>query len=143
MPRVSLIVRNMPRLSLPRFTRPEMKSIGEAVKDAEIARIKSATKPDGSQAAPLSRRYAISKTRRTGRNKRDWTLSGGMLDSLRATASSPTKAIIKFSAEQQQKAIIRERKDEMFDLSNRGEKAGANIASLHWDKAVRRANKGR
>lgn len=145
----SKIVR-VPKIGAPRFTRTEMREIGDAVKDEEIARIRSARKVDGNPAAPLKVKhrksgapygYAIEKQKKKGRNKRDWKWSGDMLESLKTTVSDPTRAVIKFSAAQIKKAAIRDAKDQMFGLSGRGEKSGVSVAAKYLDKAIQRATK--
>jgi len=131
-----------------------MREIAEAAKDAEVARIKSAKKPDLSPAKPLmvkvaksGRRYgyAIWKQRKSGRNKRDWYGLGNnpehMMDALRVTVSNPELSIIKFPNSVYKRAIIRELADEMFDLSRLGEKAGYETAAKYLEKALKRAVK--
>lgn len=147
--RATIKVTRAPRLDIPRFTRNEMRDITESVKDAEVGRIKEAKLPDGSPARPLAvverngRRsgYAIQKQRKTGRNRRDWTFTGAMLNGLKVTVSDPSTGIIKFSSDQVRKAAIRQASDEMFDLSADGEKAGSKTAAQYLDKAIVRANR--
>ena len=142
------------KLGAPRFTRAEMREIGDSVRDEEVKRIGQALKADLTPAAPLAvhqyirkdgtpgrrRGYAIDKQRKKGTNKRDWKWSGDMLDSLKTTVSDPTRAVIKFASGQAKKAVIRDAKDDMFGLSKRGEVSGGTIAKRYLPRALKRAN---
>ena len=137
---LKLKINRTPRISSIRFTRSEMREIGTAVRDAEVDRIHQGLKPDLSAAKPLSRGYAITKTRKTGgRAIRDWRLKNDLPASLKVTVASPELAIIKFPAETVRKALVRERSDDMFSMSERGEDAGNKLAQNYLEKAVKRA----
>ena len=153
MPGISAKVLRAPRIGDIRFTRTEMRNILDATSDAEVKRIRSAQKLDLSAANPLKVNvsakgwpygYAIDKTKRTGRNRRDWYGVPGrnpehMLDALRSTVQSGTSGTIKFPASVAKRAAIREANDDMFSLSILGEKAGFDEAQKYIDKALKRA----
>lgn len=147
--RATIKVTRAPRLDIPRLTRNETRQVVTVVSGVVKAGISAGDLPNGSPARPLAVRerngrrsgYAIFKQRKTGRNKRDWNLTGAMMGSLRVTVSDPAVGIIKFGADQNNKAAIRQAQDQMFDISKDAEKAGTEEARKYWDKAVARQNR--
>lgn len=152
---VRLKVTRLPKFNVPQLSRTETRRVGQAVEAAAKKRIAAAKKPDLSPAKPLvvhrakSGRpygYAIWKSKKTGRNRRDWRGVEGAnpehaMDTLRTTVSEPGRALIKFPASVAKRMAIRENLDEMFSLGRAESDAGNSEAQKHWAKAVKRAAK--
>lgn len=91
---ISLYVKKSLRLDRLNFKQAQMQKIGQAAVDSLKQRLAAAYGPTDAPAKPLKRGYAIYKTKKGLGNRRNLTLTGGMLDnfSLRTVSENRAKA---------------------------------------------------
>lgn len=100
------------------FDIARMQSIGTAMTEAIVRRIQSGTNVNDQPALPLRPKYARLKERKTGKQVRDWTLTGRTMRSLKLLTVSATKAVIGFTDPvANQRAALNNRIDRAFGIS--------------------------
>jgi hypothetical protein len=114
MPSVHVYQKRQLRLDLLNFRQRQMYELGGAGVAAVKARLGAAQGPGDSAAKPLTRRYAIFKTRKGKGNRRNLTFTGGLLRNFQVRTVSENRA----------KASVSTRKDRI--------KAWANQKREQW-----------
>jgi len=114
MPSVRVYQKKQLRLDLLNFRQRQMYELGSAGVAAVQERVSTAQGPGDSAAKPLTKRYAIFKTRKRKGNRRNLTFSGDLLRNFQVRTVS----------ENQAKATVSTRKDRI--------KAWANQKREEW-----------
>lgn len=141
---VRVYVKKKIELSRLNFDQKQMVTLGTIGLGSIKARVGNALNPNDAPARPLTRRYAIRKSRLRGlqkfvgptfggtraiTNKRDLTLTGNMLRNLRLSTVSENKVSMRWSVQKErQKAANNQRLDPFVDFSPKNVKAVADNA---------------
>lgn len=124
MARAAVFFKKQVRLDRLTFPQRQMFWIGNAALAEVKQRLKAAQGPDDGPAKPLTRRYAIKKSKYGKGNRRNLTFSGEMLRNLQIRTVSENLAVARNSTRRdREKARANQRIQEWLVLSPRNQKA--------------------
>lgn len=121
---IRLYVKKQLRLDRLNFRQSEMYEIGQAGLDSVLQRLAAAKGPNDGPAKPLTKRYAIYKSKKHLGNRRNLRLTGAMLSNLklRTVSDNSAKAALT-SRKEREKGRYNMRREEWLVFSRANAKA--------------------
>jgi len=128
-PSVRVYQKRQLRLDLLNFRQRQMYELGNAGVAAVKARLAAAQGPTDSAAKPLTKRYAIWKTRKGRGNRRNLTLTGDLLRNFQVRTVSENRAKASLSTRKARiKAWVNQKREQWMVFSPRNREAVKNAA---------------
>jgi hypothetical protein len=129
MPSVRVYQKKQLRLDLLNFRQRQMYELGAAGVAAVKARLAAAQGPEDSAAKPLTKRYAIWKTRKGKGNRRNLTFSGDLLRNFQVRTVSENRAKASVSTRKDRiKAWVNQKIEPWVVFSPRNRQAVIEVA---------------